>query len=80
MSPAELRADLSERLGERVIDLFTREGGEVSALSDLYQPSPAGFAGCLRLHDGRLLAWDLWLEDGERWNFYAAPLTAEQSP
>ena len=80
MSPAELRADLSEGLGERVIDLFTREGGEVSALSDLYQPSPAGFAGCLRLHDGRLLAWDLWLEDGERWNFYAAPLTAEQSP
>ena len=80
MSPAELRADLSERLGERVIDLFTREGGEVSALSDLYQPSPAGFAGRLRLHDGRLLAWDLWLEDGERWNFHAAPLTAEQSP
>ena len=56
MSPAELRADLSERLGERVIDLFTREGGEVSALCDLYQPSPAGFAGRLRLPDGRLLA------------------------
>jgi hypothetical protein len=44
------------------------------AIEDLYQPSPAGFGGKLFLKDGSQFAWELWLEDGESWNFHARPM------
>lgn len=74
MTPDELKADLSERLGRRVVGLFTREGEPVTDVSALYQPSPAGFGGRLQLRDGRQFAWELWLEDGDHWNFQAQPI------
>lgn len=74
MTPADLKADLSQRLGQRVAEVLTREGEPVVAIDDLYQPSPAGFGGRLTLGDGRQFAWELWLEDGDRWNFHANPL------
>ena len=74
MTPEDLKADLSARLGLRVLTLFTRDGDPVSDMAELYQPSPAGFGGRLRVRDGREYAWELWLEDGESWNFHAQPL------
>ena len=68
----DLRQDLSERLGKRVAVLLTRDGGSVSEMVDLYQPSPAGFGGRLVLQDGTLMAWELWHEDREAWNFHAS--------
>ena len=74
MSVDELRDDLSQRIGRSVETLLTRDGEAVLEVSDLYQPSPAGFGGRLRLRDGTSMCWELWLEDGDSWNFHAAPL------
>ena len=74
MTIEELRGDLGQRIGKRVEMLFTRDGEPALEISDLYQPSPAGFGGQLQLRDGFRLAWELWLEDGERWNFQASPI------
>ena len=79
MTVDELRNDLTARLGETVEQVFTRDGALVDDITELYQPSPAGFGGQLRLKRGRRLAWELWLEDGDRWNFYATDL-ADPSP
>jgi hypothetical protein len=43
-------------------------------MGDLYQPSPAGFGGKLSVAGGSRFAWELWLEDGDRWNFHVAAL------
>jgi len=75
----ELRSDLTARLGQAVEQVFTRDGAPVEDITELYQPSPAGFGGQLRLKRGGLLAWELWLEDGDRWNFHATDL-ADASP
>jgi hypothetical protein len=48
----EFQKDLSTRLGKRVSEIFTRDGEPVQDLMELYQPSPAGFAGQLNLVDG----------------------------
>ena len=74
MTVDELRQDLSERIGRPVELLLSREGESVIELSDLYQPSPAGFGGRLCLRDGTAMTWELWLEDGDNWNFHAALL------
>ena len=74
MTLEDLKADLSERLGRKVVDLQTRDGDPVEQMEDLYQPSPAGFAGRLCLRNGAHFAWELWLEDGDHWNFQATPL------
>lgn len=74
MTVDELRQDLSERIGRPVELLLTREGESFIELSDLYQPSPAGFGGRLCLRDGTAMTWELWLEDGDNWNFHTAPL------
>ena len=74
MTIEELRGDLGQRIGKRVEMLFTRDGEPALEISDLYQPSPAGFGGQWQLRDGSRLAWELWLEDGERWNFQASPI------
>ena len=74
MTVDELRQDLSQRIGRPVELLLTRDGEAVIELSDLYQPSPAGFGGRLRLRDGTAMSWELWLEDGDSWNFHTAPL------
>ena len=74
MTLEDLKADLSERLGRKVVDLQTRDGDPVTQMEDLYQPSPAGFAGRLSLRNGARFAWELWLEDGDHWNFQATPL------
>ena len=74
MTLDDLQAELSERLGRKVVELQTRDGDPVAEMEDLYQPSPAGFAGRLRLRDGAAFAWELWLEDGDTWNFQVTPL------
>ena len=73
MTIEDLKRDLSDRLGRRVEELFTRDGKPALEMTDLYQPSPAGFAGRLICRDGSRLAWDLWLEDEETWNFQSTP-------
>jgi len=70
----ELCSDLTARLGQTVEQVFTRDGHPVEDITELYQPSPAGFGGQLRLKRGHRLAWELWLEDGDRWNFHASEL------
>ena len=74
MTLEDLKADLSERLGHKVVDLQSCDGDPVAQMEDLYQPSPAGFAGRLSLRNGERFAWELWLEDGDHWNFQATPL------
>ena len=49
MTVDELRSDLTARLGEQVEQVFTRDGAPVDDITELYQPSPAGFGGQLRL-------------------------------
>ena len=75
MTIDDLKRDLSDRLGARVEALLTRDGEPAQEMTDLYQPSPAGFAGRLICRDGRRLTWELWLEDEETWNFQSSPLT-----
>jgi hypothetical protein len=67
----EFQNDLSTRLGKRVSKIFTRDGEPVQELVELYQPSPAGFAGQLILVDGSRYSWELWQEAGEIWNFHS---------
>jgi hypothetical protein len=67
----EFQNDLSKRLGKRVSKIFTRDGEPVQELVELYQPSPAGFAGQLILVDGSRYSWELWQEAGEIWNFHS---------
>ena len=74
MTVDELRQVLSERIGRPVELLLSREGDAVIELSDLYQPSLAGFGRRLCLRDGTAMTWELWLEDGDNWNFHTAPL------
>ena len=49
MTVDELRQDLSQRIGRPVELLLTRDGEAVIELSNLYQPSPAGFGGIISL-------------------------------
>ena len=75
MTIDDLKRDLSDRLGRRVEAVFTRDGESAQEMTDLYQPSPAGFAGRLICRDGSRLAWELWLEDEDNWNFQSTLLT-----
>ena len=75
MTIDDLTRDLSDRLGRRVDAVLTRDGESVQEMTDLYQPSPAGFAGRLICRDGTRLAWELWLEDEDNWNFQSTLLT-----
>ena len=72
MTVDELRNDLTARQ-QTVEQVFTRDGAPVDDITGLYQPSPAGFGGQLRLKRGRRLAWELWLEDGDRWTLCHRP-------
>ena len=65
----DLKRDLSRRIGKRVTAITTRDGEPVHDLTDLYQPSPAGFAGQLIVVGGCRHSWELWQEAEERWNF-----------
>ena len=69
MNIDEFQQDLSRRIGKRVTKILTRDGEAVQDLSDLYQPSPAGFAGQLIVVSGSRYSWELWQEAGEMWNF-----------
>ena len=69
MSLNELQQDLSKRIGKRVTEILTRDREAAQDLTDLYQPSPAGFAGQLIVVDGSRHLWELWQEAGEMWNF-----------
>ena len=69
MNIDELQNDLSKRIGKRVVEILTSDGEAVQGLIDLYQPSPAGFAGQLIDVDGSRHSWVLWQEAGEMWNF-----------
>ena len=75
MTIDDLKRDLSDRLGRRVEAVLTREGESAQEMTDLYQPSPAGFAGRLICRDGKRLAWELWLEDEDNWNFQSTLLS-----
>lgn len=72
MSLDEFQEDLSKRIGKRVTDIFTRDGEPVQDLTDLYQQSPAGFAGQLIVVSGSRYSWELWQEAGEMWNFQSS--------
>ena len=39
------------RLGEQVEQVFSRDGAPVDDITELYQPSPAGFGGQLGLQE-----------------------------
>ncbi|MEJ6585384.1 MAG: hypothetical protein QNL52_05920 [Synechococcus sp. ChBW.bin.23] len=69
MNLDEFQQDLSSRIGKRVTKILTRDGEAVQDLTDLYQPSPAGFAGQLIVIGGSRHSWELWQEAGEIWNF-----------
>ena len=69
MNIDEFQQDLSKRIGKRVAEILTIDGKAVQDLTDLYQPSPAGFAGQLIDVDGSRYTWVLWQEAGEMWNF-----------
>ena len=75
MTIDDLKRDLSDRLGRRVDAVLTRDGESAQEMTDLYQPSPAGFGGRLICRDGTRLAWQLWLEDEDNWNFHSTLLT-----
>ena len=75
MTIDEFQRDLSDRLGRRVERLLTRDGAGPRHERSL-STFPAGFAGRLECRDGSRMSWELWLEDGDTWNFHAAPLEA----
>ena len=69
MNIDEFQRDLSKRIGKRVAEILTSDGKAVQDLTDLFQPSPAGFTGQLIDVDGSRHSWVLWQEAGEMWNF-----------
>lgn len=74
MEIAQLKAVLTDRLGQRVHQVFAVDGAPISTIEELYQPMPAGFRGQLELTNGSRQVWDLWQEDGDTWNFSSSPL------
>ena len=74
MEIAQLRAVLSDRLGQPVVEVLTLDGSPAVTIEELYEPMPAGFRGQLLLCDGSRQIWDLWQEDEEVWNFSASTL------
>ena len=75
MNLDDFKQDLSHRMGHRVCNIFTRDGKPVEEITDLYQSSPAGFAGQLVIVGGSRYAWELWQEAGEIWNFQSTSIT-----
>ncbi|MAH57229.1 MAG: hypothetical protein CMN91_02105 [Synechococcus sp. ARS1019] len=73
MEIAQLRAVLSDRMGQPVMEVFRLDGSPAESIEELYEPMPAGFRGQLLLRDGSRQIWDLWQEDGDTWNFSASP-------
>jgi hypothetical protein len=71
----DLKRDLSRRIGKRVSAITTRDGEPVHDLTDLYQPSPAGFAGQVVLVGGSRHSWELWQEAEAMWNFQSTHIT-----
>jgi len=74
MELAQLKAVLTDRLGQRVHQVFAADGAPISTIEELYQPMPAGFRGQLELANGSRQVWDLWQEDEDTWNFSSSPL------
>jgi hypothetical protein len=75
MTLDEFQQDLSKRMGKRVTEILTRDGESVQDLTDLYQPSPAGFAGQVVLVGGSRHSWELWQESEAMWNFQSTHIT-----
>ena len=75
MTLDEFQQDLSKRMGKRVTEILTRDGESVQDLTDLYQPSPAGFAGQVVLVRGSRHSWELWQEAEAMWNFQSTHIT-----
>jgi len=75
MTLDEFQQDLSKRMGKRVTEILTRDGESVQDLTDLYQPSPAGFAGQVVLVGGSRHSWELWQEAEAMWNFQSSHIT-----
>ena len=75
MTLDEFQQDLSKRMGKRVTEILTRDGESVQDLTDLYQPSPAGFAGQVVLVGDSRHSWELWQEAEAMWNFQSTHIT-----
>ena len=75
MTLDEFQQDLSKRMGKRVTEILTRDGESVQDLTDLYQPSPAGFAGQVVLVGGSRHSWELWQVAEAMWNFQSTHIT-----
>ena len=75
MTLDEFQQDLSKRMGKQVTEILTRDGESVQDLTDLYQPSPAGFAGQVVLVGGSRHSWELWQEADAMWNFQSTHIT-----
>ena len=75
MTLDKFQQDLSKRMGKRVTEILTRDGESVQDLTDLYQPSPAGFAGQVVLVGGSRHSWELWQEAEAMWNFQSTHIT-----
>ena len=75
MTLDEFQQDLSKRMGKRVTEILTRDGESVQDLTDLYQLSPAGFAGQVVLVGGSRHSWELWQEAEAMWNFQSTHIT-----
>ncbi len=71
MTIDDFKKDLSQRLGVKVVSVFTRDGAPAADVMDVYQASPAGFGGKLMVSGGHFYVWELWLEDESNWNFQA---------
>ena len=74
MEIAQLRAVLSDRLGQPVVEVLTLDGSPAVTIEEFYVPMPARFRGQLLLRDESRQIWDLWQEDEETWNFSASTL------
>lgn len=74
MEIAQLKAVLTDRLGQPVQEVLAADGSPIQSMEELYQPMPAGFRGQLVLRNGSRQVWDLWQEDEDTWNFTASPV------
>ena len=74
MEIAQLRAVLSDRFGQPIVEVLTLDGSPAVTIEEFYEPMSAGFRGQLLLGDGSRQIWDLWQEDEETWNFSATTL------
>ena len=75
MKIEELKAVLSEQMGQRVTSVLTFEGKPAENIEALYQQVPAGFRGKLTVRNGSEYVWDLWQTDEDTWEFSSTQIS-----